>query len=126
MAEQEGAGQCRALGKGSFVLGYGPDGVFGEVELSAELIPNPGDYWLRWTVGTESASAEARHRIRAFVDSYVASYLETQPSIGLGITLQKVVMDPVRRNDYERAANLALRDALTQLGLPVPRIKGED
>jgi hypothetical protein len=116
-------GPVEARGRGRFVLGYGADGTYGHVELVLRLAPEPGRHSITWDVARSDLPADARARIECFLAEYLGNYT-TRLWVGLEVVITEVCSDPVRRNEYERAANLAIRDALEGLSLPTPQIFG--
>ena len=119
----ETSSEAGAKGRGRFVLGFDSEGAFGHVELVVRVVPNPGHHAVVWQVERPDLPSDARTRTEIYIARNVAAYAARQ-QVGLEVTITEVTSDPVRRNDYERAANIALRDALERLSLPVPQIFG--
>jgi hypothetical protein len=107
-------------GQGCWVLGFGPGGTFGHVELVLHRMPLPGEVTVDWRVKgaiTDDARQEVELATIRFLQAYV-----THRSILLHVTVTEVRSDPVRRNGYERAVTLALYAALRDMALPVPQL----
>lgn len=102
------ATKTEGYGKSRFVLGHGASGVFGHVTLLLKAVPDAGQHSVEWQATCE------------YLRKYVAGHSEC----GFLATITEVISDPARRNDYERAVNLALRSALEEMGLPVAQIFG--
>ena len=111
-------------GSGRFILGYGNKGVFGHVALLIQFVPEPGFCAVEWRVGNRDLAADARDLVGKATGEYLSKYLAGHPECGLRVAIVDVLYDDLRRNDYERAVNLAFRSALEDIGLPAPQIFG--
>jgi hypothetical protein len=109
-----------ARGRGRFILGFGPSGVFGHVVLLLEAI-EPGQYSVLWHVESRHSSIE-RQQVEDAVVKYLQAYICGYPEYGLRVTVLEVISDEERQNDYSRAVYLAFRSALQEMGLPTPQI----
>jgi hypothetical protein len=105
-----------------FVLGRGPSGRGGDVELRLTVTPDVGVAGVVWSAG-ELSDATAMPRLLGYLDQYLRAHLKIHGnSYGLQVSVESVIIDPERENDYERCAAWAMRKALQELGLPVPPI----
>ena len=111
-------------GKFRFSLGRGSSGVFGHVELLLQATPNPGQFSIQWQVKSNHHANDARDQVAKAASEYLRKYVAGHPEYGFLVIITEVISDTERRNDYERAATLALRFALEKMGLPVPQIFG--
>lgn len=77
---------------------------------------------MAWSAGA-LPDATARPRLLAYLDHYLRAHLKIHnDGYGLQVSVESVIVDPDRENDYERCAAWAMRKALEVLGLPVPPI----
>lgn len=111
-----------AYGKCRHVLGRGPSGMFGHVELLLQTVSNLGQCSVQWQVRSNQYALDAREQVERAVSEYLSKYVRVYPEYSFHAVITEVTSDPERRNDYARAVNLALREALEGLGLPVSRI----
>lgn len=109
-------------GRGRFILGYGKEGVFGHVALFIQFVPEPGFCVVEWRVNSCNFASDARDLVEKATGEYLHKYIAGHPELGLRVAIIDVVSDEIRRNDYERAVNLAFRSALEDIGLPTPQI----
>jgi hypothetical protein len=123
MTEQKTT-KTEGYGKSRFILGHGISGVFGHVALSLQAAPHPGQYSVQWQVNGNDHAEEAQEQVEKAISEYLRKYVAGHPEYGFFAIITEVTSDAERRNDYERAVNLALRSALEEMGLPVPQIFG--
>ena len=124
MPGQDTPDKGHSKGRFRFVLGRGNSGVFGHVELSLQAVPKPGQYSVQWQVKGNGYADDAHGRVEKAAGEYLRKYVTGHPECGFLVTITEVTSDPERRNDYERATELALRLALEEMGLPFPQIFG--
>jgi hypothetical protein len=105
---------------GRFVLGYGAGGTFGHVEVRASSIDSAGACDV--SVAAGGVPHAALEEIRAYALAWLTGYVEANPSCGLRVVVTRVVLDPLRRNELERATYLALHLSVIELGLPPPAL----
>jgi|GEM_PF-2582059 len=120
-----GAGQFQEkTGRGIFryALGEGASGRFGHVEVLVRTVPMPGHYSIQWDVSGQALEHDAHDRIVAAARNYMTKYADAYKENGVHLAIVQASSDEIRRNDYERATEVAVRFALEDAGLPVPRI----
>lgn len=117
--ELSGFGRCR------YTLGHGQTGNFGHVELYVTPLENSNERTVTWKVANGTNPSEARTEVEQAILGYLEQRMAVRPGHGYQVVVTEVTSDPVRRNDYTRAAQIAVRRALESLGLPVPQIFGE-
>ncbi len=122
--QQQDTTKLEGYGRGSFVLGYGSSGVFGHIALLLQAVPHPGQYSVQWQVKGSNHAEEAQEQVEKATSEYLRKYVAGHPEDGFLAIITEVTSDAERRNDYDRAVNLALRSALEEMGLPVPQIFG--
>ena len=96
--------------------------MFGHVELLLQTVSHPGQCTVQWQVKSNNHATDAQEQVKRAVGEYMSKYVRVHPASGFHAVITEVTSDVERRNDYARAVNLALREALEGLGLPVPQI----
>jgi hypothetical protein len=107
-----------STGVGKWVLGWGPTGTHGHVEIALCQTDQPDAVNVLWST---SVDVETEELISRYVRDCLTAYTHGS-GFGLRAEILHVGVDPVRQNDYKRAANLAIRDALEGLGLQPPEV----
>ena len=110
-----------AIGRARLVLGHDGDGMFCHAVLRVTSNPTGNDPKITRAAECNDIGHDVHERCLDYLQTWVDSYW-TKRTIGLSIEILELHTDPVRNNDYERGLNLAMRDALEQLGLPAPQI----
>lgn len=106
-------------GTGRFILGFGPEGTCGDVDLLLEVHPGPETaVTIEWSVPEGCVPAEARARIVSYLEWYLEDYLSKEPVGSLRVDVVAAGWGEERRNEPERAAFLAIREAMTNAKLP--------
>ena len=100
---------------GRFVLGHGAEGTAGYVKLRVSLA-KPGVKQVK--LAALDAPSSALNRVESELTRRVSGYIAGHPELGLHVLVTAVLLDPVRRNDLERACALAFLDAVNELRLP--------
>ena len=115
-------GGVQKSGKGHmhFVLGQGPTGTAGYLDLTLQQMPLPGEVFVHWEV-PHPVPEEVRYRIEQKALSLLRFHCNLH-LILLGAIITEVRTDPVRQNDYERAVWWAIHSALRGMELPLPQI----
>ena len=98
--------------------------MFGHVELLLQTVSNLGQCSVQWHVKSNNHATYAQEQVERAVGEYLSKYVRVHPEYGFHAIITEVTSDPERRNDYARAVNLALREALEGLDFPVPQIYG--
>ena len=104
-----------------FVLGKGPTGTFGHVELSIVVTEAGGGVEVTWNADDQLDSA-SRQTLLNWVTSYLKWYVSDHPQFGLRAKINGVQTDPVRRNELDRAPWIAILKAVDRLELPPLKI----
>lgn len=120
MAERMG-GMRSTVSTGHFVLGKGPSGTFGHVALSIEVTEAASGVEVAWNAGDQLDSA-VRQWLLDWVSNYLKWYVSDHPQFGFRVKINNVQTDPVRRNELDRAAWIAIIHAIDKLELPPLKI----
>ena len=113
----------KAIGKKSFVLGYGEQGRYGYVVLSVVLNEEEGG--VEFDYDKKSVSQKLNEEVLFVVKKYYPELVEEAKelkgtSCEVRLTILDVKEDDERVNDFERAFYFALDEALRKLGFPPP------
>lgn len=104
------------VSKGNFILGFGREGTFGSIELRVSYAST---IKIEWDVSIK-IDGEFKVKISECILGWLSDY--DQKGIVLEVAVLKVKIDPVRKNDFERAVSLAFYDALPKLGIQTPQV----
>jgi len=115
----------------NFLLGSGPLGTCGHVELELICTAEPvGSIAIDWLVPPDLVPDEVRSRIMVELERRLHGYIVRHPVGAIRVQVHNAGGMPERINEPERAVAVALHLAYEKAGLPVPMIfappDGED
>ncbi len=117
--DTQATGSTEAFGSGRFLLGHGTEGTCGHVDLTLRRLPEAaGSATVEWGAGIHGVPEWARLQILSCVERYLVWYVSVNPVGGLHAVIVGAGWSDERRNEPERAAVIALHDALRNAGLP--------
>ena len=114
------ARSTESFGSGRFRLGHGAGGTCGHVDLRLRHIPEAAESMVEWCAGEDVVPGRARRQIVRCVESFLEGYLALNPVGGLHVAVVGAGWNKERRNEPERAATIALHEAIKAAGLPPP------
>ena len=113
-------------GSGHFLLGNGPGATGGNVVIELRCMPSPdASVSIEWLAPPAAMPAEARQVIVSYLEAYLRGYLNVNPVGSLRVQVVDAGWFTDRRNEPERAAVIALHDAIRDAKLPPPVLYAE-
>lgn len=108
-----GHGSCH------FRLGIGSEATGGDLELDLHCaFGKDCSVSVDWQSPLHGIPDEARQKIVSYLDWYLRDYLELHPVGALSVVVTQAGWSMERRNEPERAAFLAVHQAMTNAKLP--------
>ena len=109
-----------AVGNARLILGKGVGGMFAHATLRVSTDADENIH----PVSISDAAAKLDKSIIEQCERYLMTWVNGYRKNGVRLCVEviDVQLDEHRKNDIERGLNLAMRDALEQLGLPKPQI----
>jgi len=108
-----------ATGSCHFRLGVGPGATGGDLEVHLRCYADqPTGATVEWQVPDDRMPAEGRRETMEYLEWYLRDYLQLHPVGALHLTIVDAAWCSDRRNEPERAAFIAVHEAMTKAGLP--------
>ena len=114
-----GTPSAEGKGSGRFRLGHGADGTGGDLDVHLRCYADrPNGVTVEWQVEDDPMPAEARRAAIEYLEWYLRDYLQLHPVGALHLTVVGAGWFSDRRNEPQRAAFIAVHEAMTKAGLP--------